>query len=260
MTTNNTLIDAILVNRGFSNAKINADTVSAETVKTWHNLLDDLHSASYKVAAIAYNTEGHVDYSPIYTAIAKVWEYIGAVNGGKLRSDENTALVLCSKATRESVKKSADLQYVYSQKNNSAKYLRELENTNGASKETIAKVKADIVSFNEKIDKLKKQYGNQTKQFSKVSASAFYKSVEDFIADMIEERLTMTEEEVQAEAEAKRQERRRKTAEKKAAQKNAEKKTDDHSDNQIYVDWCKENNYEVDATSWKLFETLVKSM
>lgn len=216
----NTIVSAILANRGFSNAKINAEILSAETVKEWHGLLDNLHSASYKVAAIAYNTEGQVDYSPIYTAIAKVWEYIGSVNGGKLRSDENTALVLCSKATKESVKKSADLQYVYSQKNNSARYLRELENTNGASEDTIAKVKADIAGFDEKIDELKKKSGNQYKEFSKVSAGAFYKSVEDFIADMIEERLTMTEEEVQAEAEAKRQERRRKTAEKKA-QKNA---------------------------------------
>lgn len=218
--TENALVNAILVNRGFSSARIDAKTIDAQTVKDWHNLLDDLHSASYKVASICYNTEGEVDYSPIYTTISKVWNYLGEINGGKLRSDSNTALVLCSKATRESVKKSADLQYVYSQKNNSAQYLRKLENTNGVNADTIEKVKSDIEEFEEKIAELKAQSGNQYKEFSKCSASVFYKAVEDYIADMLEDRLAKTEEEVQAEAEAKRQERRKKTAEKKAQKNN----------------------------------------
>lgn len=220
IVSDNALVNAILVNRGFSNARINAMDLDAQIVKDWHSMLDTLHSVSYKVASIAYNTEGEVDYSPIYTVIGKVWAYIGEVNGGKLRSDSNTALVICSKATTEKTKKSADLQYIYSQKSNSMRYLRELENTNGANPETIEKVKSDIEKFDAQITALKAEYGNQYKQFSKSSANAFYKAVEDYIADMLELRLTMTEEEVQAEAEAKRLERRKKTAEKKA-QKNA---------------------------------------
>lgn len=35
---------------------------------------------------------------------------------------------------------------------------------------------------------------------------------------------------------------------------------DDHSDNTIYVEWCKENNYEVCANSWKLFEAMINAM
>lgn len=221
-SVNNSLINTILVNRGFSNARINSTMVDAETVKTWHGLLDNLHSASYHVASTSYNSEGEVDYSPIYNAISKVWAYIGSVNGGKLRSDSNTALVLCAKATREAVKKSADLQYVYSQRSNSVKYLRDLENTNGASESTIEKIRKDIEGFDAKIAELKMESGNQYKQFAKSSASAFYKAVEDYIADMLEARLCMTEEEVQAEAEAKRLERRRKTAEKKAQKEAAE--------------------------------------
>lgn len=34
----------------------------------------------------------------------------------------------------------------------------------------------------------------------------------------------------------------------------------DHSDNNAYVEWCKENKYEVCETSWKMFETLVNAM
>lgn len=220
MTTNNAIVNTLLVNRGFSNARINSKDMDATVVKEWHDLLDRLHSAAYTVASTSYNNAGDVDYSPIYNVIGKVWAYIGEVNGDKLRSDSNTALVLCSKATREAVKKSANLQYVYSQKSNSTRYLRTLESTLGTSPETIEKVKNDIESFNKQIEELKAESGNQYKQFAKSSASVFYKAVEDYIADMLEERLTMTEEEVQAEKEAKRLERRKKTAEKKA-QKNA---------------------------------------
>jgi hypothetical protein len=217
----NALVNLLLTNRGFSNAKINAKDIDATIVKEWHELLDRLHSAAYTVASTSYNNAGNVDYSPIYNVVGKVWAYLGEVNGAKLRSDENTALVLCSKATREAVKKSANLQYVYSQKANSTRYLRTLESTLGTNPDTIAKVKKDIEEFEKQIEDLKKESGNQYKQFAKSSASAFYKAVEDYVADMLEDRLAMTEEEVQAEAEAKRQERRKKTAEKKAAQKKA---------------------------------------
>ena len=38
------------------------------------------------------------------------------------------------------------------------------------------------------------------------------------------------------------------------------RKVNDHSDNTIYVEWCKENNYEVCANSWKLFEAMINAM
>lgn len=37
-------------------------------------------------------------------------------------------------------------------------------------------------------------------------------------------------------------------------------KQNDHSDNAIYVEWCKNNEYEVCAGSWKLFEAMVDLM
>lgn len=226
-SNNNALVNSILANRGFSNARINAKTLDTEIVKEWHALLDNVHSASYHVASTCYNnsildTTAPIDYSPIYSAMAKVWEYLGSINGGKLSSDANTATTLMSKATREAVKKSANLQYVLSQKSNSVRYLKQLESINGVKSETIEKVKSDIESFDNEIAQLKSESGNQFKQFAKCSASVFYKAVEDYIADMLEKRLCMTEEEVRAEAEAKRAERRAKTAQKKA-QKNSAK-------------------------------------
>jgi len=217
--TGNKIADAIIVNRGFSGAKLNAKEFDAEMVKDLHKHYDAIHSACYAVASARYNNVETIDESPIYSALSALYAYIGEVKGAKLRNDENVVNTLVVYASRHAVKKSADLQYVYSQKANSAKYLRELENTNGACAETIEKVKADIEGFDAQIEELKAISGNQYKEFAKSNASAFYKGLEDYLADMIEVRACMTEEEVQAELEAKRQARREKTAQKKKEKK-----------------------------------------
>lgn len=219
ITTNNALVNAIISNRGFSGSRINAKILDAETVKAWHALMDKVHTEAYKVASLRYNSEDAVALDGIYSAMSEVYAYIGEVNGGKLRNDENTATVLISKATTDKTRKSADLQYQISKRANSKKYLAELESTNGARPETIEHVKADILACDEEIARLESESGNKFRAFSKSSATGFYKSFEDFIADMLETRLAMTEEEVQAEAEAKRQARRAKTAAKKAQAK-----------------------------------------
>jgi len=223
VSTNNAIANAIIVNRGFSGSRLNGKNFDATIVKNLHARYDAIHSASYKVASAYYNNEETVDLTPIYTALSALYAEIGEVNGAKLRNDEKVASVLVALATRQAVKKSADLQYVYSQKSNSMRYLRELESTKGARKETIEKVRKDIEGFDTKIAELKLESGNQYKQFAKSSASTFYKGLEDYLADMIEKRACMTEEEVQAEEEARRQARRKKTAEKKAEKKSTEK-------------------------------------
>ena len=221
LTTNNALVNVILANRGYANRKVNATDLDVESVKTWHNVVDKLHNACYLVASNAYNDVKGTDFTPIYEATKAVWAIIGEVNGGKLRSDHNTATVLISKATRESVKKSSELEYVLSQKRNASKRLADLESTNGTCEATIAKLRNDIASYESEIEELEAKYGNKYKTFSKVSSGAFYKAFEDFVADMLEERLAMTEAEVQAEAEAKRKERRAKTAKKNKAKAEA---------------------------------------
>lgn len=221
LTTTSAFVNAILSNRGFSNRKIDGNQFAVEQVSAWHKVLDNLHNECYRVASMCYNSEESADYSPIYSAIGAVYAIIGEVNGGKLRSDENTATVLISKATRESTKMSGELQYEVSKKRNASKRLKELEETNGACEQTIENLRAEIAGYESKIEELSGEYGNKYKEFAKCSASTFYKAVEDFIADMLEERLAMTEEEVQAEIEKKRQERRAKTAAKNKAKKEA---------------------------------------
>ena len=48
----------------------------------------------------------------------------------------------------------------------------------------------------------------------------------------------------------------------KAEAKKTEKaeNKENHSDNKVYVDWCAENNYEVNNDSWALYEKLVETM
>lgn len=217
------LITTILANRGFNSAKVNSKDVDIEIVKEWHKMLDELHSIAYSEIATRFNksletTENTTTNVSIkfFDTMRKIYAYVGTINGATLKCDANTASVILAKSVCEKNRKSADLQYKLSQKSNSVRYLKELESANGTCEETIEKVKSDIAKLEEEIVDLKSIAFNSYKTFAKCSASAFYKSVEDYLADMIEKRLCLTEEEVKAEEEAKRIARRQRTAQKKA--------------------------------------------
>ena len=225
----NTIINAILANRGFTNKKVDSKIIDVETVREWHALLDELHSVAYEEMSARYNKsmDSHENLTTnvslkFYDTMRKIYAYIGSINGATLKCDANVASIILSKSVCEKTRKSADLQYVLSQKSNSVKYLNELKSANGANPSTVEKIENDIVEFDEKIAELKTVAFSQYKAFHKTTSASFYKAVEDYIADMLEKRLCMTEAEVRAEAEAKRAERRAKTAQKKA-QKNSAK-------------------------------------
>lgn len=222
-TTGNALVDAMLANRGYSDRKLSAKEFDVESIRAWHGKLDALHSACYEVAVKCYNNESNVDYAEVYSAIRPLYDIIGEVNGAKLRSDFRVATVLTTKAVADKNVNSSDLNYELSRKRLASSRLKELEETNGTCEETKEKLRNEIEEIEAKIDELKKEYGHKTKQYRKVSASNFYKAVEDFIADRLEERLAMTEAEVQAEAQKIKEARKKKSAENKK-RKDAEKK------------------------------------
>ena len=214
---------ALMATRGFAGTRINADIMSAEDVKVWHNALNALHSVAYEVAATRYNQAGSdagTIVSQFYGALREVYNLIGELdNGARLRADANCINTIIAMATCQRAKKSAQLDYVQGQKRTDAQYLRSLEKTNGADPKTIEKLRANIAEYDKQIEALKAESMNYFKEMGKCSASAFYKSVEDFLADQVAGRAIMTEEEVAAEKRAKNA----KVAEKRKAAKKGNK-------------------------------------
>ena len=217
--TMNKYATALRATRGFAGTRINADIMSAEDVKVWHEALNGLHNVAYDVASTRYNEAGSdagILVSKFYEALRKVYGLIGELdNGARLRADANCINTIVTMSTCQKAKKSAQLDYVMGQKRTDAQYLRTLENTNGADPKTIEKLRANIAEYDKQIEELKAESMNYYKQMGKTSASAFYKAIEDFLADQVEGRAIMTEEEVQAEKKAKNA----KVAEKRKAAK-----------------------------------------
>lgn len=220
--TNTTLLNALLTNRGFSGAKIDVDNYA--NVKEWHALLDNLLNASYDVYSQTHNEAildkgTQINYSDLYGAWGAIRTYIGTVNGLLLNASYENAQVFSAHSITFRNKKSAALQFVYSQKSNATRYLNELKNINGANEDTIAHIEAEIEVYDAKIEELKGVSNNLFKDTTKVNKGQWYKFVEDYVADLCNKRLVMTEAEVQAEQEAIRQARRAKTAAKKTQKK-----------------------------------------
>lgn len=205
----NNITAMLLVNRGFAGRRIKTDenTLSTEEVRQWHEVLDALHSVAYDVASARYNGEVgdgcEALVSRFYKVMQGVYGMIGTLdNGAKLRSDAATCNVIVGMATCQKSKKSEEIQYLMSAKSLEARRLAQLEKSNGASEEAKAKHAENIQAYEEQIQALRKESMQVWRQYSKSTKSAFYKAVEDFIADMIESRRCMTEEEVQAEKKA----------------------------------------------------------
>lgn len=200
----NNLTKQILVNRGFSNVMITSDSVDGAIVKEWHEKLDALHSCAYVIASCRYNGKDSGNATNrVFKLMGELYAMVGTLeNGASLRSDVATANTIVSFATRIKTSRSDLVSYYMGVKRNASRALNALSKVNGANPKAIEKFKAEIASADAEIEKLKKEADNIYKEVGKTSAKAFYKAVEDYIADMISGRMILSEEEVQAEKKA----------------------------------------------------------
>lgn len=210
----NNLTKNVLVNRGFANSMIDANSVDSAIVKEWHEKLDSLHSCAYTIASCRYNGKDSGNASNrVFSLMSELYAMVGKLdNGATLRSDIATANTIVSFATVNKAVKSPALQYQLSKKSNATRTLNALLETKGANQDAIKALEAEIKGAEKQIEELKKADFNLYKRVSKSSARSFYKAVEDFIADMISGRMILSEEEVQAE-------KKRLNAERKARRK-----------------------------------------
>lgn len=243
VTCNNSIVSTIIENRGFSNVRLSADNVDKNVLSQWHALCNDLLSACYSVASARFNASANnedisaIDCSPVYSALIPMWRFIGDINGHSLRSSQVVAETMISMSVCSKNRFSAEMSYVKSQKSNATKQLKMLESTNGASKESIQFIQSKIEKIDIEIEELKSVYGSVYKNYARTSNNAFYKFVEDYVADMAEKRLCQTEAEYQAEIEARKQARKDKKTQKTKAQK---------ADN-VVVDYSKLSYHELQS-------------
>lgn len=198
------LINALTSNRGFSNVSVNGEQIEKDELTRWHGVLDALHSCAYTIASCRYNGKDSGNASNrVFSLMSELYAMVGKLdNGATLRSDIATANTIVSFATVNKAVKSPALQYQLSKKSNATRTLNALLETKGANQGAIKALELEIKEAEKQIEELKKADFNLYKRVSKSSAKSFYKSVEDFIADMILNRSILSEAEVQAEKKA----------------------------------------------------------
>lgn len=224
VTVNNTLLDCIISNHGFASSRINAEQVSTDTLKDWHNTLDALLVSAYKVGSDAHNNNS-ADLSTIYADLSKVWGYFPTLpNGAKLKSDSDSAITMVTFATCEKNKYSADYTYKQSQIRLEKALLKERTIEDGITpkngmEDSVSHILETIENYTNELEDLKKVAYSISKQTTRVSKSAFYKKVEDYIAEKALGLLAKTNEEIEAEEKARKDARNKKANERKAQKK-----------------------------------------
>lgn len=230
-TTNNALVSAILANRGFANRKVNND-VENVNVKKWHETLDELLKVGYRAFANSYNGT-NADLSEVYPIFKKVLEELGTLeNGGRLRNNSDMAnAVMVLAVNTNKIEYSAEVKMLLSSVSLDKKLLRDytlngdmVTPKGGISEDTINNIISRIDANLEEIKRLKEEVENSAKKLpTRISPSIFYKRVEDYLADCINEMLVKTAEEIEEEEKARKAERNAKANARKAEKKAKEK-------------------------------------
>ena len=232
VTVNSALVNAILANRGFKSRKVEAEQISnnESTLKQYHAILDDLLRISYNCFADSYNRKevNTENTNKLYAKVRELFALLGELeNGVTLKADADTATVLTSLSCKESTIYSAKMQYLRSCVSNDKKAIAKMLSENGTvmngMEGAYAMAKARIEETEKQIEEEKLVENAVKRSFTRVKADAWYKALENYLADVISNALIKTSEEIEAEEKARKEARNKKNNAKKRAKKEAEK-------------------------------------
>ena len=93
------LADVLVDNNRYRNRKLSAEQISAESFSTWQSLVNDLHTAAYKVYYLCENNNlkaesTTVDKSEVFDAIRNILAVIGDINGHKVYATAELAILV----------------------------------------------------------------------------------------------------------------------------------------------------------------------
>lgn len=214
------IIKMMTENTMYAGRKITSDTVDKEELKKWHNMLDKLHSEIYTNISNGFNSGDISNNQNIYACLKTIYDYIGTVNGGKLRNNESILPRLYTMGASTKIVKSMKYQEYERQLKDYKKKLEEYEALNGVDIYTINSIAYKIEQLENTLLELKKAPRQYYRDIKKTSATRFYKDFEDMIGDMVRGRMMMTDDEVKAEIEARKKARAEKQRAKRKAQAN----------------------------------------
>jgi hypothetical protein len=219
-----TLQDCLSYNNRFANAKLNADQLSAENLKTWSTLVADLHKAAYGVYEFCENNDlkaedESVNKDAVYSALRAILAELGEVKGYKLHANDALAINVIGYAGKRGNDDSPALQLCLSKIRNNTTLLDKYSKLNGVSEETIAAIKKDIETLEQEKAVLLAAPDNRIKKPTRTSATMFRLEVEHRLARAINDQKAKSWEQLEAEEKARKDKKKQARKDKAAAEK-----------------------------------------
>lgn len=216
------LQDCLSYNNRFATAKLTAEQIGAENLKTWTTLIKGLHMAAYSVYALCENSDlsvesKSVDKSQLYDRIRGILVELGEVNGRVLKANEELATLIVGYAGKRGNQDSPELQLCLSKIRNNKKLQEEYAKLNGVNPETLTKLEEELKELEEEKNTLLENPDNRIKVPTRNTESTFRLEVEHRLARVIADQQAKSWEDLQAEAEAKKKARKAAKKAKKSA-------------------------------------------
>lgn len=226
LTNNATPIaNALVYNNRFANVRLNAEQITAESLKNWRDIVNNLHREAYKVYEYCENNglkadSTSVDKTAVFDALRILLnDGIGQVNEHKLYANDEIATLTIGYAGKRANKDDDAVKAISQEITNLKKAINSLDGMAGVNPEHIAELKADLTAKEEEKKALLKEADMRIKQPTMTSFNAFCLDVEHALARMISGQMAKSLDELDKEEEERKALRKAKAKAAKAAKK-----------------------------------------
>lgn len=219
------IANALVYNNRFANVRLNAEQITAESLKNWRTIVATLHRNAYKVYEYCENNglkvdSTTVDKTAVFDALRILLnDGIGQVNDHKLYANDEIATLVIGYAGKRANKDDNAVKSITDEINKLRKAINSLDGMAGVNPEHIAELKADLKAKTDEKSELLKQADMRIKQPTMTTFNAFCLDIEHALARMISGQMAKSLDELDKEEEERRQARREKAKARKQAKK-----------------------------------------
>lgn len=216
------IANALVYNNRFANVRLNAEQITAESLKNWRTIVNTLHRNAYKVYEYCENNglkadNTSVDKTAVFDALRILLnDGIGAVNEHKLYANDEIATLVIGYAGKRANKDDDAVKAITEEITNLSKAIKALDGMAGVNPEHLAELKAEKAAKEEEKKALLKVEDMRIKQPTMTTFNAFCLDIEHALARMISGQMAKSLEELDKEEEERKAARRAKAKAKKA--------------------------------------------
>lgn len=216
------LANALVYNNRFANVRLNAEQITAESLKNWRTIVNNLHRAAYAVYENCENNglkvdNASIDKTAVFDALRVLLaDGVGQVNEHKLYANDEIATLVIGYAGKRANKDDGAVKAITEEIAKLNKAISAVDGMAGVNPDYVTELKAQKVQKEEEKKALLKTEDMRIKQPTMTTFNAFCLDVEHALARMISGQMAKSLEELDKEEEERKAARREKAKARKA--------------------------------------------